>query len=787
MNTDDPKLTAYALDELDPAGRAEIEQMLRNDPAAAAEMEATRAFAAQLRTRLKAERADGLHPAQRAEVLASVVADRPRNVITFSRRAAVWSALAASVLIGVGWAVIFPALNRVEKSGRLAEARVPNGPIATITDGSQVRVQLAREDELLDAKKVELTPPVTSLPEPPSGSLPLALKDSDGASVGALSMLNLSDPVPYFRGRSVEATAPDSLSIGGGYVDQPAAPSEAPKTATVTANGSFSQPAAKSGKGYLASNDKAGGYRLATVPAKAKALYFTDGESRTTTVRTLRKDRFGDDWDAGISRHTNEAPGSESYDDVTDNPFAKVTDAPLSTFSIDVDTASYANVRRFLNSNQLPPKAAVRIEELVNYFHYDYPQPEGDAPFSSAMEIASCPWAPDHRLLRVALHGRDIARAARPASNLVFLIDVSGSMQPENKLPLLKRSLALMVDQLGDRDRVAIVVYAGSAGCVLESTHNKDAIRAALDRLESGGSTHGSEGIKLAYRLAENHFIKGGTNRVILATDGDWNVGITDKGDLWKMIERKAKSGVFLTVLGFGMDNLKDDMLEKLADKGNGNYAYIDTLNEGRKVLCDELGATLITIAKDVKIQIEFNPAQIAAYRLIGYENRVMTAKDFADDTKDAGEIGAGHSVTALYEIVPAGKALPAPKVEPLKYQPAPSAPTEEKPEIRNPKLESNDELLTLKLRYKAPDAETSTLREYPFKDAGRTFAQSTRDFRFAAAVAGYGMILRDSPHKGTANWALVHELAVEGKGEDRDGYRAEFVGLVEKARAVSR
>jgi len=528
--------------------------------------------------------------------------------------------------------------------------------------------------------------------------------------------------------------------------------------------------------------------RKLAVTTAGKDFYYKESDKGDGTESRLESlHREVDELQKQLRATTPEAPGTESYDDVTDNAFLRVTAAPLSTFSIDVDTASYANVRRFLNNNSLPPKAAVRIEELVNYFHYDYPQPDNETPFSAAMEVATCPWATEHRLLRVALHGRDLARNARPASNLVFLIDVSGSMQPDNKLPLLKRSLQLMIDQLSDRDQVGIVVYAGAAGCVLTPTHSKQKIREALDRLESGGSTHGSAGLQLAYEMATEHFIKGGTNRVILATDGDWNVGVTDKNDLWSLIEKKAKSGVFLTVLGFGMDNLKDDMLEKLADKGNGNYAYIDTLSEGRKVLVDELGATLVTIAKDVKIQIEFNPAQVAAYRLIGYENRVMAAKDFNDDTKDAGEIGAGHSVTALYELVPAGKEIPpaAPAVEPLKYQPAPVA--EEKAESRKPTTEISEELLTLKLRYKAPDADTSTLREFSLKDSGRRFENSTRDFRFGAAVVGYGMLLRNSPHKGTTNWELVHELAIEGKGDDRDGYRAEFVGLVERARALMR
>ena len=862
MNTDDPKLTAYALDELDPVERAEIEQLLRDDPAIAAELEATRTFAAQLRTRLQAERAEGLHPAQREEVLASVaVVERPRNVIAFSRRAAAWSALAASVVIGVGIALLFPALNRAQKRGDLTHSRISNVPVATIKDGSGVKVRLEPEAPTV----TEVTPqpqsageappaltiaqPASSEPRPgfpalavqnpallpaeasvtskevdrllaeaqgfyDSGRYDLAFKR--GEQVLALDTYNiparkLEEKINFQRDHFANAAVNESRSraiwqtdvawanpvrkfnvakeptangaTGGVGLSAPSEAAPQPVPGAVSVRGL--NPMTKSELAHFASNGQAGGYRIASAPVKPKAFNYSEGESRTTVASTMNKDR--DQFERLADSVTADPAPAESYDDVTDNPFTKPTDAPLSTFSIDVDTASYANVRRILNGNQLPPKAAVRIEELVNYFHYDYPQPEGDTPFSSAMEIASCPWTPEHRLLRVALHGRDVARAARPASNLIFLIDVSGSMQPENKLPLLKRSLALMVDQLGERDQVGIVVYAGAAGCVLESTHSKDKIRNALDRLESGGSTHGSAGLQLAYELAEKHFIKGGTNRVILATDGDWNVGVTDKGDLWKMIERKAKGGVFLTVLGFGMDNLKDDMLEKLADKGNGNYAYIDTLNEGRKVLVDELGATLVTIAKDVKIQIEFNPAQVGAYRLIGYENRVMAAKDFADDTKDAGEIGAGHSVTAFYEIVPAGTPMPAPAIEPLKYQSAPAAKVEPQPEIKNLKSEISDELLTLKLRYKAPDGDVSTLREFPFKDTGRTFAQSTRDFRFAAAVAGYGMILRDSPHRGSANWALVHELAVEGKGEDRDGYRAEFVGLVEKARALSR
>ncbi len=477
---------------------------------------------------------------------------------------------------------------------------------------------------------------------------------------------------------------------------------------------------------------------------------------------------------------------TDGFDAIIDNAFLAVRENPLSTFSIDVDTASYSLVRRFLNNNQRPPNGAVRIEELLNYFTYDYPQPQGDAPFSATMEVAACPWMPEHRLVSIGLKGREIAKDKRPASNLVFLIDVSGSMQPANRLPLVKESLALLIDQLGGEDQVAMVVYAESSGCVLEPTNDKAKMHAALRKLEAGGSTNGASGIQLAYQLAQRSFIKGGTNRVILATDGDWNVGITNQSDLLEMIAEKAKGGVFLTVMGCGMGNLKDTMLVKLAGRGNGNYAYIDTLLEAKKVLVEQLSGTLVTIAKDVKIQVEFNPAQAAAYRLIGYEKRMLAKEDFNNDQKDAGEIGAGHTVTALYEVVPAGKELPQlARVDALKYQPDPSAP--EKPEIEKRKAGDSSELLTLKLRYKAPDGDTSKLLEFPLTDAGANWENSPRDLRFAAAVAGYGMLLRDSPHKGSATWSAVAEWAVEGKGADANGYRAEFLSLLERAKALTR
>lgn len=473
------------------------------------------------------------------------------------------------------------------------------------------------------------------------------------------------------------------------------------------------------------------------------------------------------------------SPNTESYSTFSENPFRDVAQEPLSTFSIDVDTASYSNVRRFLKSGQRPPVGAVRIEELINYFHYDYPQPKGDAPFSVNVETARCPWEPQHRLVRIGLKGREIEEAKRPASNLIFLIDVSGSMEDENKLPLLKASMRQLVEQLGENDKVAMVVYSGSTGVALPSTrgNQKDVILRALDGLKADGSTNGAGGIQLAYKTAVENLIPKGTNRVILATDGDFNVGTTSESELTQLIEEKRKSGVFLTVLGFGEGNLKDSMMKKLASHGNGNYAYIDSLREGRKVLVKQLGSTLVTIAKDVKIQVEFNPKLVGSYRLVGYESRMLAKEDFNNDKKDAGEIGAGHTVTALYEVVPAGLIGPY-SVDPLKYQPEKSA-TPPPPPVEGP---ASKELLTVKLRYKNPTEDTSRLIEQPVNDNNATIEQSSPDFRFAAAVAEFGMLLRGSSQSGSANWNHVYKLAASAEGHDEGGYRAEFLELVEKA-----
>jgi len=474
---------------------------------------------------------------------------------------------------------------------------------------------------------------------------------------------------------------------------------------------------------------------------------------------------------------------TEGYARQDDNPFLAVAQNPLSTFSADVDTASYANVRRFLAQGQRPPRDAVRIEELVNYFPYRYAPPADGRPFAASMEVAGAPWAPEHRLVRIGLKGREVSDAARPRANLVFLLDVSGSMNEPNKLPLVKESLKMLTGKLRPDDHVAIVVYAGASGLALPSTSavEKAKILEAIDELTPGGSTNGAAGIQLAYDIAKANFVSGGVNRVILATDGDFNVGTTSEGDLTRLIEEKAKSGVFLTVLGFGMGNYKDDTLEKLADKGNGNYAYIDTAAEARKALVEQAGGMLVTIAKDVKLQVEFNPAQVQAYRLIGYENRLLRKEDFNNDKIDAGEIGAGHAVTALYEIVPAGAAMPetAPgSVDALKYQ---------RVETPSAKLQApnSGELLTLKVRYKEPAGDVSTKLEFPLRDEGKSFADASADFKFAASVAAFGMILRDSPYKGAATLPDVEHWAQAGLEQDAGGYRSEFLLLVKRATEI--
>ena len=474
-----------------------------------------------------------------------------------------------------------------------------------------------------------------------------------------------------------------------------------------------------------------------------------------------------------------DAVNAEEYGQIQENGFKSVSDAPLSTFSIDVDAASYSNMRRFINKGELPPVDAIRTEELVNYFSYDYPKPTGSDPVKITMEAGACPWNADHRLVRIGLKAREIPTDNLSASNLVFLIDVSGSMWGANRLDLVKSSLKLLVNNLRDKDKVAIVTYAGSAGVKLEATpgSDKQKIREAIDELTAGGSTAGGAGILLAYKIAKKNFISNGNNRIILCSDGDFNVGVSSAEGLEQLIEKERKSGVFLTVLGYGMGNYKDKKIQVLAEKGNGNHAYIDNLQEANRVLVGEFGATLHTVAKDVKLQVEFNPSQVQAYRLIGYESRLLKDEDFNNDAKDAGDMGAGHTVTAFYEVIPTGiKNEYVGKIDDLKYQ---------KKEKVTVKPTGSNDLLTVKLRYKAPDKDVSKKMELPFVDNKGNNVSS--DFRFASAVAMFGQLLRDSDFKGNASYDKVINLAKQGLNNDDKGYRREFIRLVEAAKGLER
>jgi len=476
-------------------------------------------------------------------------------------------------------------------------------------------------------------------------------------------------------------------------------------------------------------------------------------------------------------RMTQEEFNTSEFDHIIDNPFMRVIDNPLSTFSVDVDTAGYSITRYFLMNERKPPKSAVRIEELINYFDYDYPPPMDGKPFAVHVETSAAPWNTDHLLARIALKGKEFPVNERPKVNLVFLLDVSGSMDEPNRLPLVISSMKMLVNELKGTDKVAICVYAGAAGTVLPPTSgdSKDKILAALNKLKAGGSTAGGEGIQLAYKLAEESFDPNAVNRVILCTDGDFNVGVTNRSDLVDMVVAKAKSGVYLTVLGFGMDNYRDGTLKQLASKGNGNYGYIDNIEEAGKILVKQLSGTLITIAQDVKIQVEFNPETVSSYRLIGYENRLLRKEDFNDDTIDAGDIGAGHTVTAFYELIPKGAEDNAmPKVDPLKYG---------TPVASNGNL---DELLTVKLRYKLPKETESSLLSFPvFVSSVRKAGEESGDFRFASAVAGFGMLLRDSPYKGNAGFDSILNMAQRSIGNDLSEYRRGFLELVRRAQAI--
>jgi Ca-activated chloride channel family protein len=723
-NNNESRLTAYALNEItDDAERREIESRVSQEPALQREVEEIRTMAGMLREQLAAE------PLPERSIAPTMkIARRP----TWGGRLAVAAAVSV-VAGGLAYSIFTPSLNRARETASAVKNRAAEREVEQqrlIAGQNVTHASDAARAAPVDANSINATVATPAAPE-------------------AQTLTGAPSPAPAAAAETPRATGLSSFSQRQPF--------------GVNASGAVSEDISSGTKDFYSKREVAE-LNLAYPGSANGQDYAFGGRVRESEL--------------GLGRGHN----TEAYDRVVDNSFMQVMQNPLSTFSIDVDTASYANMRRFLMRGQRPPKDSVRIEELVNYFPYDYAPPakSDEKPFASHVEVAACPWEPTHRLVRVGLKGREIAADKRPASNLVFLIDVSGSMQPQNKLPLVKKAMTMLIDQLNGEDRVAIVVYAGSSGLVLPSTacndREKQSVLNSLEELSAGGSTNGGEGIGLAYSVAQSNFIQGGTNRVILCTDGDFNVGVTNQGDLTRLIEKKAKGGVFLSVLGFGMGNLKDSTMEKLADKGNGNYGYIDTIQEAKKVLVEQMSGTLITIAKDVKIQIEFNPAVVSSYRLIGYENRLLAKEDFNDDKKDAGEIGAGHAVTALYEVVPAGEKAPVAPVDALKYQkPAPAAAT----------TGESGEMLTLKLRYKQPDGDTSALIEVPVKDSDAKFAKASPDFKFASAVAAFGMILRDSPHKGSANYGAVLEWAEDGVAKDPSGYRAEFLELVKKAKGI--
>ncbi|QDU73193.1 von Willebrand factor [Bremerella volcania] len=555
----------------------------------------------------------------------------------------------------------------------------------------------------------------------------------------------------------------------------------APVGASAMSGPAVGDPAARVASNPVPATKPAESDRLQGVEARTR--FSREGEVRSLDFKPLDEmrlefDKPGDGVGPG--------EGGDKFEPIEENDFIAVADQPLSTFSIDVDTASYSKIRSYLSQfGQLPPRDAVRVEELVNYFTYDYATPTDEHPFAANVEVASCPWNPSNRLVRVGIKGKEIDTEDRPASNLVFLLDVSGSMNNPNKLPLLKKGMKMLVDQLGENDKVSIVVYAGAAGMVLEPTYGyeKAKILEALDRLQAGGSTNGGQGIQLAYKTATENFIQGGTNRVILCTDGDFNVGETSTGGLVGMAAEQAKKNIYLSVMGFGIGNHNDSMLEQLSNKANGNYSFIDNEKEAKKVLVEQMSGTLLTIAKDVKIQIEFNPKKVASYRLVGYENRLLAAQDFNDDKKDAGEIGAGHTVTAFYEVVPAKGngdtevAAVDPKVDELKYQTKP----------KTTKAANSNELMTLKLRYKQPEEDVSTLMTYPVVDSGNKFNQATGDFQFASAVAMFGLKLRGSHFHHETNFAEIEELVASNVDGPGSSYREEFLEMIRQVERLQK
>jgi secreted protein with Ig-like and vWFA domain len=772
------KLTAYALNELPPQQRAEFEAEMQQDPALRQEAEEMKLFCEMLNTKVAHADHEVLTPEQRSEVTQAFSA-KPvaagKILRPFWRHPAfVSTAVAASVTLALvshfqetqmpetladDFGDLSPSaklkvLSEADKEakkravGRQDSSTLATAPLAI--PGRKTHV----ENKVLEMESISKAMPAAELADKPADP---QMKADHFVDLHEPQIVLPAAGVAKAKEQIARSTGTPMPAERGATTASPV-PANSPMLSAVKPSAPLAPPAS-------ARPDE----RLSKAKDVAALAFAIDSPADDVLVR----------------KSETEA-NTERYTTIHENPFLTVAQQPLSTFSIDVDTASYANVRRFLNNGQRPPADAVRLEELINYFPYSYEAPADGKPFSVQVAMAEAPWNPTHRLARIALKGKDIKQDVGGA-NFVFLVDVSGSMDEPDKLPLVQQSLKMLVGQLRKDDRVALAVYAGSSGLVLPSTvaGEKETLLQAIENLKAGGSTNGAGGIRLAYEQATQHFIKGGVNRVILCTDGDFNVGVSSPEELEKLITEKAKSGVFLSVLGFGTGNLQDRTMETLADKGNGNYAYIDSLSESRKVLVEQMNGTLVTIAKDVKIQVEFNPAQVAAYRLIGYENRALAKEDFNNDRKDAGEIGAGHTVTALYEIVPAHVKLPdgKPLVDDLKYQGTKATGIEAQSLNQNA---SSPQAMTVKLRFKTPEGDKSELLEVPVTDQEKKLQDAPRDFQFAVSVAGFGMLLRDSSHAGELTWEKVRELALSGKGEDTLGYRGEFLQLIDKAQGLS-
>jgi Ca-activated chloride channel family protein len=767
FSPDDPRLTAYALGELEGAEHAAVEAALREDAALRATVEEIRATVVRLEGALAGEALPAV-PEWKSTPKAETDAIRRAAIIDggggykldggpqraplirFPQFYYVVSGLAAACF------VVFVLVN--DPGEAPAAAKMTERRVRTV-------INLPPLEAASGETKSNATVAVALPPEAPESPTIVGaasrrmefqldrLPVSEGIAAGVLNE-NLQ------RVNPAEDLDPQRL----------AATAKARASKAVAATSPQSRPQ------IVVASDQGKGARDMVPADSGASLHSLGGAGSERFVKSL-----------GIVATSSErsSPATESYAYRQDAGFLSAAENPLSTFAADVDTASYSNVRRMLRAGQRPPADAVRVEELVNYFPYRYAAPKTEV-FAAALEVADAPWAAGHRLVRIGLKAREVAAGGRGAANLVFLVDVSGSMTAPERLPLVKESLRLLVNRLRPDDRVAIVTYAGASGLALASTPVRQGreIAAAIEAMTPGGSTNGGMGIQLAYDIAKANFVTGGVNRVLLCTDGDFNVGVTGEGALVRLVQEKAKSGVFLTVLGYGMGNLKDSMLEAIADKGNGSYGYIDSRREAEKLLGAQVNGTLTTVAKDVKLQVEFNPARVASYRLIGYENWMLAKEDFNNDEVDAGEVGAGHTVTALYEVVPVeraggegreamGGSGAAGAVDALKYS---------RPPERAPLAEGSGELLTLKVRFKAPDGDESRKLEFALTDAGTRFSDASADFKFAGAVAAFGMMLRDSPHKGTATWSEVQAWAAAGAAADPGGWRGEFVELVRAA-----